>query len=79
MKITVNLHTVLQQKTPQGLRSKLELELPPGATLGDVYAELGLAMSVEHLLLMVNGKLVDLDQPLAAGDDVHFIPAMSGG
>ena len=79
MKITVHLHTVLQQNTPQGLRSKLEMEVPPGTTMGDLYTALSLSMSVEHLLLMVNGKLVELDQPLAAGDDVHFIPAMSGG
>ncbi len=79
MKITVHLHTVLQQNTSQGPRSKLEMDVSPGTTLGDLYSSLGLTMGVEHLLLMVNGKLVDLEQPLAGGDDVHFIPAMSGG
>jgi sulfur carrier protein ThiS len=79
MKITVHLHTVLQQSTPQGPRSKLDMEVPPGTTLGDLYSSLGLTMGVEHLLLMINGKLVDLDQPLTGGDDIHFIPAMSGG
>jgi molybdopterin converting factor small subunit len=79
MKITVHLHTVLQRSTPEGLRSKLEMDVPDGTTIGDVYTALDLTLGVEHLLLMMNGKLAELDQPLADGDEVHFIPAMSGG
>jgi sulfur carrier protein ThiS len=79
MKITVHLHTILQKDTLEGPRNKLEMEVPEGTTVEDVYTSLGLTLGVEHLLLMVNGKLADLDQPLIGGDDVHFIPAMSGG
>jgi len=79
MKITVYLHTILQKNTPEGPRHQIEMDIPDGATIGDVYTTLDLTLGVEHLLLMVNGKLVEFDQPLVGGDDVHFIPAMSGG
>jgi molybdopterin converting factor small subunit len=79
MKITVHLHTILQIDTPEGQRRRIEMEVPKDTTIGDVYTALGLTLGVEHLLLMVNGKLVELDQPLISGDEVHFIPAMSGG
>jgi sulfur carrier protein ThiS len=79
MKIEVHFHTTLQRQTPQGLQRQTELELPPGSTMGDLLRLLELELAPEHLLLVVNGKVVDEHHVLAQGEQVSLIPAMSGG
>ncbi len=79
MKIEVQLHTVLQHQTPQGLQRQLSLELPPGSTLGDLLHLLEIELEPDNLLLVVNSKLVDVNYILAEGERVSLIPAMSGG
>jgi molybdopterin converting factor small subunit len=41
--------------------------------------EIGIALDVENTLLVVNGRNAELDQQLSDGDQVHLIPAISGG
>jgi sulfur carrier protein ThiS len=79
MKIEVQLHTVLQRQTSQGLQRCIDLEMSPGSTLGDLIQILGLELAPEHLLLVVDGKVVDEMHILAEGENVSLIPAMSGG
>jgi molybdopterin converting factor small subunit len=40
---------------------------------------LEIQLDVENTLLVVNGHTAELDQQLADGDQVHLIPAISGG
>ncbi len=79
MKIEVNLHTTLQRQTPLGVQRCVDLELPAGSTLADILERLAIPLDPENLLLVVNGKLVEETYPLAEGDRVSLIPAMSGG
>jgi molybdopterin converting factor small subunit len=79
MLITIHLHTTLQQSSPQGLIRQLEVDLPPGATLSDACARLGIAVDEENMLLVVDHSNVGPDRVLIDGDDVHLIPAISGG
>lgn len=79
MNITVHLHTILQRQTPQGLVNRLEVALPPGCTVADLLESLALELDLENTLLVVNSRLVGLTQPLADGDQVHLVPAISGG
>lgn len=79
MQISVHLHTLLQRQTPSGYQSRLSVELPEGATLARLLRELQVTMEVEHLLLVVNGKAVEPEHMLREGDEVHLIPAISGG
>lgn len=77
--IVVHLHTILQRQTPDGLVSLLEVQLPPGSTLADLLSNLQIELAPEHLLLVVNGRIAELSQVLAEGDQVNLMPAMSGG
>jgi sulfur carrier protein ThiS len=79
MKIEVQLHTVLQRQTPQGLQRCIDLEMQPGSTLLDLLHILGLELDPEQLLLVVDSKVVDESYVLMEGEQVSLIPAMSGG
>jgi sulfur carrier protein ThiS len=79
MRVTVHLHTVLQRKTPEGMLRQLEMMLPPAGTLGDLLRTLDITPQGDAILLVVNGRQVDVTQPLSEGDEIHLIPALSGG
>lgn len=79
MKIEVRFHTTLQRQTPQGLQRCVDLDIPPGSTLGDLLGLLEIELEPENLLLVVNGKVADEAYRLADSDQVSLIPAMSGG
>lgn len=79
MILTVHLHTILQRQTPEGPLRSLEVELPPGATLADLLGYLEVDLNPEALLLVVNGRLVELGYALQDGDTVNLMPALSGG
>lgn len=79
MRVTVHLHTILQQRTPDGPISKLDMELPDGSTLADLMARLEVRLAPEHLLVAVNGRVAKREAALHEGDEVHVIPAISGG
>jgi len=79
MKIEVQLHTTLQKETPQGMQRCIDLEMPEGSTIRDIMERLALELAPEHLLLVVEGKVVEEDYVLREGEQVSLIPAMSGG
>jgi len=76
MKITVRLFAGLREQAGTGHR---ELELPPGATLADVWPALALGDEPAGLLYAVNRAYAEPDWPLAGGDEVALIPPVSGG
>jgi sulfur carrier protein ThiS len=77
--VTVFLHTILQRQTTDGMVGRLEVELPADSTLVDLLQHLSIELSPEHLLLVVNGHVADLEQPLQHNDQVNLMPAISGG
>ena len=77
--IKVHLHTTLQQLSSQGMIRHLEISLPPGSSLADLLKTLEITTDPNSLLLVVNGKLVDLSEGLNDRDVVDLIPALSGG
>jgi molybdopterin converting factor small subunit len=77
--ITVHLHTTLQRRTPEGLQRRLEVTLPAGSRLADVLERLAIPLDEASILLVINGRAAAPAQPLADGDEVHLIPALSGG
>lgn len=79
MNITVHLHTILQIETPHGTIGQLEVTLPQDSTLADLLDQLEIDMQPEALLLVVNGRMAELEQPLREGDQVNLMPAISGG
>ena len=79
MIVNIQLHTLLQRPSPNGLIRRMEVELPPGATLQELLTRQGIIVDSENFLLVVNSRNVELDQVLNDGDDVDLIPAISGG
>lgn len=79
MIVTVHLHTILQRQTPAGLVDRLDFTLEEGSTLSDLLRQMELPLNPEALLLAVNGRVVDIEQPLAHGDRINLMPAISGG
>jgi molybdopterin converting factor small subunit len=77
--VTVRLHTTLRRETPQGIVDRLELQLGEGSTVRTVVDSLEISLREDAILLVVNGKIADVETPLAEGDEVRLIPAMSGG
>jgi molybdopterin converting factor subunit 1 len=65
-------------------RSELEIQLPAGATAEDAWRALvrdypALEVRRGHLAAAVNRRYADFDTPLAPGDEVAFVPPVSGG
>jgi len=79
MKVTIHLHTILQRQTPEGPQRQLEMTLLSGSTLADLLEDLGIEMPLSGLLLVVNGRTAAPEQILREGDQVHLMPAISGG
>lgn len=61
----------------------ISLDIPPGATVADVLAELRGRPGAERLphapLVAVNQRYARASSPVAAGDEVAIIPPVAGG
>ena len=77
--VTVHLHTVLQLETPQGRVGRLEVAWVPGLTVAKLIDQIAIHLNEEHTLLVVNGMICESHRLLQDGDEVHLIPAISGG
>ncbi len=79
MIVQVRLHTALQRVSASGRTGQVALELPPGARVRDALTALALDYDAEALLLVLNRRTVEPEAPLADGDTLDLIPAISGG
>ncbi len=79
MIVTVHLHTILQRETAVGLQRKLDVTMLSGSNIVDLMTDLGVELPLEALLLVVNGRIAEPSQILQENDQVHLMPAMSGG
>jgi molybdopterin converting factor subunit 1 len=76
VKVTVRLFAGLRERAGVAER---ELDLPDGSRAHDAWTELAIGAEPPGLLLAVNRQYVDHDHPLVEGDEVAFIPPVSGG
>lgn len=76
MQVRVRLFAALRERAGSG---SVELQLPEGAALGDVWPALGLGDEPPGLLYAVNRAYADRATALASGDEVAVIPPVSGG
>lgn len=60
-------------------RTAIGVSLPPGATVRDLAAAVGLDLGHESLLCGVNGRMARPDSPLQNGDTVHLMYPIAGG
>ena len=76
MKVTVKLFAGLRERAGWSTRA---LELPDGAKLKDVWAELDLGEQPRGIHYALNRGYADKSATLADGDEVALIPPVSGG
>jgi len=79
MKIFLKVATILLDKADPKLESTgFELTLPDGTDVGGMLLALGLESRLVGSVT-INKKRRPLDAPIAEGDHVAVIPAISGG
>jgi molybdopterin synthase catalytic subunit len=76
VKVRVRLFAALRERMGS---SDLEIDLPDGAVVGDVYAALSIGDEPPGLLFAVNRTYAERVELLHAGDEVAVIPPVSGG
>ena len=76
MKVTVKLFAGLRERAGWSAR---ELELPDGAKVKDVWAELELGEQPRGIHYALNKGYADKSAALSEGDEVALIPPVSGG
>lgn len=81
MRVRVRLFASLREAA--GIE-QLELELPDGATVEEAWRRLAgahpaLAPRRRSLAVAVNRRYARFEEPLGPGDEVVFIPPVSGG
>ena len=76
MQVRVRLFAALRERAGSG---SVDVELPEGALLRDVWPVLGLGDEPQGLLYAVNREYAAADTRLSAGDEVAVIPPVSGG
>ncbi|MFO7572617.1 MAG: molybdenum cofactor biosynthesis protein MoaE [Gaiellaceae bacterium] len=76
MKVRVRLFAGLRERAGSG---SVEIEVPEGTVLGDVWDALELGDEPPGLLFAVNRAYAERGAALAPGDEVAVIPPVSGG
>lgn len=76
MHVRVRLFAALRERAGSG---SVDVELPEGAVLGDVWPVLGLGEEPDGLLYALNRAYAEPASRLAPGDEVAVIPPVSGG
>jgi len=74
--VHVRLFAGLREQAGTG---NVEVDLADGATVGDVWARLGLGDEPAGLLYARNRAYVERSEALMSGDEVAVIPPVSGG
>ena len=75
-RIEVRLFAALRERAGFG---RMSVDVHPGGGIADVWAALGLGDEPPGLAVAVNRAYADRGTPLADGDEVAFIPPVSGG
>jgi sulfur carrier protein ThiS len=79
MRVCVRLYATLRAYLPKATSgAKTALEVPEGATLGDLLAQLGLPQN-EVKVTFVNGRARPLNWVLQPEDEVGVFPPIGGG
>ena len=76
MNVRVRLFAALREQAGTG---NLDLDLADGATVGDVWPQLGLGDEPAGLLYARNRAYVERSEALTPGDEIAVIPPVSGG
>jgi sulfur carrier protein ThiS len=79
MKVTVKIYGTLCQHVPDYKRTDgLELEMPVGATVKDLLALLRISQA-QGVLVIMEGRVLNVDSPVRNGALVNVMQAVGGG
>ena len=79
MKVEVRLFATLASFLPShGREGAAEIEIPDGSTVAEVTRRLGIPSDLARVVL-VNGRDMGSEAPLAAHDVVTIFPPLAGG
>ena len=76
MEVQVTLHGILRDYLPRQAKGKTTLNLPAGATVAQVVAQLKLKQTITAA---VNGVQVETSYVLQPGDDLQMFRMIGGG
>ncbi|MGB9668791.1 MAG: MoaD/ThiS family protein [Anaerolineales bacterium] len=79
IRITVHLHTIAQKWSEKGRINKINLEINHGCTIIELIKQLDIPLKWEDILVVIDQKTVSGDYQLRDSDEIHIIPAISGG
>lgn len=79
VRVRVKLFATLRRYYPElGVGEGMDVELPDGATVGQLVNHLGLP--ADHVrVVFINGIARDESYPLSDGDEVGMFPPVGGG
>ena len=78
MNVTLKLFGTFRRYLPAGSRgSACEVEIPTGASVGDVLARFD--VPTDGVVVLVNGRTAALDRVLEKDDVLAAFPALAGG
>ena len=78
MRVHVRLFSRFREHLPAAARGVADVDLPDGATVGDLVVQLGIVRRVK--LITVNDRPeTDLTRPLDEDDSVRIFPFVVGG
>ncbi|MBC7228316.1 MAG: MoaD/ThiS family protein [Thermoflexales bacterium] len=79
IRVKAKLFATLRRYYPElGIGEGIEVELPDGATVGQLIHRLGLP--ADHVrVVFINGIARDESHPLSDGDEVGIFPPVGGG
>jgi len=79
MKVKVKLFGTLSQRFPNYRHSQgLEVEIPEGATIRDLFALLGISESQGTVVIMA-GRILNADDKIRGGVQVNVLQSIYGG
>ncbi len=79
IKIEVRVFATLRKHLPElGIGEAKPIKLPEGTTFAELCDQLGLPFD-EVKIIMRNGIQTEMDEIIADGDRVAYIPAVGGG
>jgi MoaE-MoaD fusion protein len=76
MQVRVRLFAALRERAGAG---SVDVDVPDGARVGDVWGALGLGEQPPGILFALNKAYAEKDAALSPGDEVALIPPVSGG
>ncbi len=75
-RVRVNIFANLREYTDG--KASVDLDVPPGGTIADVVAQLGIP-SEKTKIIFKNNRAARLDDPLEGGERIDLFSAIGGG